>query len=101
MCYEEEPVVGAAHPLLAMENVVCTPHIGYVTYEEYEIQFADIFNQIVAYNAGTRSTWSIRRCSAAQCRETHDKMAMARDRPSWNPALIVQSVARRNIRRSV
>jgi len=51
--YEEEPVVGATHPLLAMENVVCTPHIGYVTYEEYEIQFADIFDQIVAYAAGT------------------------------------------------
>jgi len=50
--YEEEPVVGATHPLLAMENVVCTPHIGYVTFEEYEIQFADIFDQIVAYAAG-------------------------------------------------
>jgi len=51
--YEEEPVLGAAHPLLAMENVVCTPHIGYVTFEEYEIQFADIFDQIVAYAAGS------------------------------------------------
>jgi D-3-phosphoglycerate dehydrogenase len=50
--YEEEPVIGAAHPLLAMENVVCTPHIGYVTREEYEIQFADIFDQINAYCAG-------------------------------------------------
>jgi D-3-phosphoglycerate dehydrogenase / 2-oxoglutarate reductase len=50
--YEEEPVVGATDPLLAMENVVCTPHIGYVTREEYEIQFADIFDQIVAYCAG-------------------------------------------------
>jgi D-3-phosphoglycerate dehydrogenase len=47
--YEEEPVLGAHHPLLAMENVVCTPHIGYVTREEYEIQFADIFDQINAY----------------------------------------------------
>jgi D-3-phosphoglycerate dehydrogenase len=50
--YEQEPVLGAAHPLLAMENVVCTPHIGYVTHEEYEIQFADIFDQINAYAAG-------------------------------------------------
>jgi len=50
--FEEEPVVGARHPLLAMENVVCTPHIGYVTRDEYEIQFADIFDQITAYGAG-------------------------------------------------
>jgi D-3-phosphoglycerate dehydrogenase len=34
-----------------MENVVCTPHIGYVTREEYEIQFTDIFDQINAYGA--------------------------------------------------
>jgi D-3-phosphoglycerate dehydrogenase / 2-oxoglutarate reductase len=50
--FEEEPVLCAAHPLLAMENVVCTPHIGYVTREEYELQFADIFDQINAYCAG-------------------------------------------------
>ena len=36
-----------------MDNVVCTPHIGYVTRDEYEIQFSDIFDQIVAYAAGT------------------------------------------------
>jgi D-3-phosphoglycerate dehydrogenase len=35
-----------------MENVVCTPHIGYVTREEYEIQFSAIFDQIAAYAAG-------------------------------------------------
>jgi D-3-phosphoglycerate dehydrogenase len=35
-----------------MDRVVCTPHIGYVTREEYETQFADIFNQILAYAAG-------------------------------------------------
>ncbi len=51
--YELEPVLGAAHPLLAMDNVVCTPHIGYVSRDEYEIQFADIFDQILAYAAGT------------------------------------------------
>jgi D-3-phosphoglycerate dehydrogenase len=39
-------------PLLTMDNVVCTPHIGYVTREEYEIQFAEIFDQIAAYCAG-------------------------------------------------
>jgi D-3-phosphoglycerate dehydrogenase / 2-oxoglutarate reductase len=51
--YEEEPVFAARDPLLAMENVVCTPHIGYVTRDEYELQFSDVFDQIVAYVAGT------------------------------------------------
>ena len=51
--YEEEPVRDADHPLLQMENVVCTPHIGYVTRDEYEIQFSDVFGQITAYARGT------------------------------------------------
>jgi len=50
--YEEEPLLGARHPLLTMENALCTPHIGYVTREEYELQFSDVFDQIVAYAAG-------------------------------------------------
>jgi D-3-phosphoglycerate dehydrogenase len=32
--------------------VVCTPHLGYVTREEWEVQFADIFDQILAFAAG-------------------------------------------------
>ncbi|HKD24445.1 MAG TPA: D-2-hydroxyacid dehydrogenase family protein [Xanthobacteraceae bacterium] len=50
--YEEEPMRDIAHPLLNMENVVCTPHLGYVSRDEYELQFADIFEQISAYAAG-------------------------------------------------
>lgn len=50
--FEEEPLRDPSHPLLALDNVVCTPHIGYVTREEYELQFADIFDQVVAYAAG-------------------------------------------------
>jgi D-3-phosphoglycerate dehydrogenase len=50
--YEEEPLRDPNHPLLTMDNVVCTPHIGYVTRDEYEIQFSDVFDQIVAYAEG-------------------------------------------------
>jgi len=50
--YEQEPLTDVAHPLLTMESVVCTPHIGYVTRDEYELQFADIFDQIVAFAEG-------------------------------------------------
>ncbi|HVY14792.1 MAG TPA: D-2-hydroxyacid dehydrogenase family protein [Rhodopila sp.] len=48
--FEHEPVTD--HPLLHMPNAVCTPHIGYVTHEEYETQFTDIFDQILAFDAG-------------------------------------------------
>ncbi|MDH4095690.1 MAG: D-2-hydroxyacid dehydrogenase family protein [Betaproteobacteria bacterium] len=51
--FEQEPVRDpAAEPLLALDNVVATPHIGYVSRDEYEIQFADIFDQILAWAAG-------------------------------------------------
>jgi len=50
--YEDEPLLDTAHPLLNMGNVICTPHIGYVTRDEYELQFTDIFDQITAYAAG-------------------------------------------------
>jgi D-3-phosphoglycerate dehydrogenase / 2-oxoglutarate reductase len=50
--YEDEPLRDPSHALLTMDNVVCTPHIGYVTWDEYEIQFSDIFDQITAYAAG-------------------------------------------------
>ena len=43
---------GPSHPLLGLDNVICTPHIGYVTREEYDVQFSDVFDQINAYAAG-------------------------------------------------
>jgi len=51
--FEQEPLRDPNHPLLRMKNVVATPHIGYVSRDEYEIQFSDIFDQIIAYAAGT------------------------------------------------
>ena len=50
--FEEEPLRNPDHALLKMNNVICTPHIGYVTRDEYEIQFSDIFDQIVSYANG-------------------------------------------------
>ena len=50
--YEQEPLLDTRHPLLTMDNVVCTPHIGYVSRDEFEIHFSDIFDQITAYHAG-------------------------------------------------
>lgn len=51
--YETEPLTDVDDPLLRLDNVVCTPHIGYVTREEYETQFTEIFDQILAFVAGS------------------------------------------------
>ena len=50
--FEDEPMRDPNLPLLQFEQVVATPHIGYVTREENETQFSDIFDQILAFAAG-------------------------------------------------
>jgi D-3-phosphoglycerate dehydrogenase len=50
--YEEEPVLGGKHPLLAMDNVICAPHLGYVERDGLEHMFAGIFDQILGFAAG-------------------------------------------------
>lgn len=50
--FEEEPVLGANHPLLKLDNALCTPHIGYVERAGYERIFGSIFDQILAFADG-------------------------------------------------
>jgi D-3-phosphoglycerate dehydrogenase len=50
--FEDEPVIGAAHPLLKMNNVIATPHLGYVEMENYELYYGLVIDQILAYAAG-------------------------------------------------
>ena len=51
--FDEEPLRDVDDPLLQLDMVVCTPHIGYVTRDEWELQFTDIFEQVVAFAAGS------------------------------------------------
>ena len=50
--FDSEPLTDTNHPLLISPNVLATPHLGYVTEDEFDLQFADIFDQINAYAAG-------------------------------------------------
>ncbi len=50
--YEDEPVLNGNHPLLKMDNVVCTPHLGYVEKGTYESYFGAAIDQILAFAAG-------------------------------------------------
>jgi len=50
--YEQEPVVGAAHPLIGMKNALCTPHLGYCERDNYEQIYGNAIEQLLAYAAG-------------------------------------------------
>jgi D-3-phosphoglycerate dehydrogenase len=55
--YESEPIL-QGYGLLRMENVICTPHIGYVEHESYELYFSAAFKNILAFDAGDTSSVS-------------------------------------------
>lgn len=46
--FESEPIL-QGHPLLRLENAVCTPHIGYVEQDSYELYFGAAFDNVVAF----------------------------------------------------
>jgi len=49
--FEVEPLPGD-DPLLSMDNVLCTPHLGYVSRNGYEVLFGDAFDNLLAFAAG-------------------------------------------------
>jgi D-3-phosphoglycerate dehydrogenase len=49
--FESEPIL-QGHPLLRLENAVCTPHIGYVEQDSYELYFSAAFDNVLRFIAG-------------------------------------------------
>lgn len=50
--FDTEPLSDPADPLLSHPRVIATPHIGFVTRDEFDLQFADVFDQVNAFAAG-------------------------------------------------
>jgi D-3-phosphoglycerate dehydrogenase len=50
--YEHEPIINANHPFLSMPNVLCTPHLGWAEWTNFELYFREAFEQIAAYQQG-------------------------------------------------
>jgi D-3-phosphoglycerate dehydrogenase / 2-oxoglutarate reductase len=50
--YEQEPITNGNHPFLSMPNVLCTPHLGWAEWANFELYFREAFEQIVAYQQG-------------------------------------------------
>ena len=55
--FETEPIL-QGHPLLRLENAVCTPHIGYVEQDSYELYFGAAFDNVVNFVKGVPRTSS-------------------------------------------
>jgi D-3-phosphoglycerate dehydrogenase len=52
--FESEPIL-QGHPLLRLENAVCTPHIGFVELNNYDTMFSAAFDNLLSYLAGNPS----------------------------------------------
>ena len=50
--FDVEPIQDLKNPVITYPNVILTPHIGYVTEDELDMQFSDIYDQVNAYAEG-------------------------------------------------
>lgn len=50
--YENEPVLGGEHPLLKLDNALCTPHSAWIEQDTYELYFGEAFAQVISFAAG-------------------------------------------------
>ena len=50
--FETEPIL-QGHALLRLENCICTPHIGYVEQDSYELYFGAAFDNVISFIKGT------------------------------------------------
>ena len=50
--FESEPIL-QGHALLRLENCICTPHIGYVEQNSYELYFSAAFDNVINFIKGT------------------------------------------------
>lgn len=51
--FEHEPMLDPLHPLLQMDNVICTPHLGYVERQQYEGMYGDQIDRLFTYLQGS------------------------------------------------
>lgn len=51
--YENEPVVNGDHPLLRLDNVLCTPHTAWLEQDTYELYFGEAFDNLLAFIGGS------------------------------------------------